>query len=650
MATGRQVVYNLQLNSNVLASLQAHESAARNLDSSMWQLQKTLAAFGVGLGAHYLKDFVQGAVEGAADYEVAMLRIKNASENATQGLKNQFFIRDEVSKFKIDLQDAADSYGSFLLKIKNAGLSSDVQRTLFDNLQTISKVSGLPQNELDATIRNISIMLGEGVLEARHLRGLSYVHPQIVPFLAKELGLKDDDLLHKDNEQEEATALQKLSRLISSGKLTKLGLPADIIVRAVQSYKEAVEGGLPEALKTITSETNDLHNAWLDFKNSVVMDLKPELIGFFHGLGDAVGWMKEHKAGLEAIGGVLFHVLKGYAEFKLLQLGINLTTSAYASIQGLFIRNTITQTSSTAALNTQMEILNANMRALILLQSEVAVGMGAITGAEQAALLSRVNQGATVAGTTARSSFGGNVAGTVIAVGIAYIAGEVLGSLVNAIHGRFGDEGYSFSIFDPITGNYKKAQRAGISQDVHENLQGYIDRNFNTRNKSFNKFYGGNIEAKLDPAGEDLFNYIKKIREEVDPKDNLGFDIMDVLVGHDKFGKVNPHQNKDLYDKLKGLGYNLPYLLDFDPSTSQASGAAGRKTPKIDLGKPEHIRGNSSNYITINIDDMIGMNNPKFTVSNMTDMKEIQNIVGVQLTRILTDVVNDSQLIGRQHH
>jgi hypothetical protein len=67
---------------------------------------------------------------------------------------------------------------------------------------------------------------------------------------------------------------------------------------------------------------------------------------------------------------------------------------------------------------------------------------------------------------------------------------------------------------------------------------------------------------------------------------------------------------------------------------------------KIDKIKNERIKGNSSHYITINIDEMNGMNNPTFTVASSYDMSKIEKQVGDALVKVLTGVVNDSQIIG----
>lgn len=642
MSTGRQVTYYLNLNSNVIQSLQAHEVAAKSLDNSMWQIQKTLSAFGVGLGAHYLKDFVEGMIEGAGEFETAMLRIKNASEGLNDGIKNQLFISKEVDDFKTDLQSTLDSYGSFLFKIKNANLGGDVSRHLFENLQIISKVGALPQQELDATVRNISIMLGEGILEARHLRGLSYVHPQVLPFLADEMGLKDT---------KDATKMQQISQMISSGKLTKAALPADLILAAIEKYAESVKGGLPEALKTITSETHALSNSWFKLKNEITIDLKPELIAFFHELEGGIHWLKEHKEGVEAWGKVLFEILKVWGEYKILQLAINLGSSAWAAGQRLIIGNTVTQTVATTSLNAEMAILNENMVYAIALQSQMAVGMGLITEAQQVAFMNNLNLGSgSVTGSSVGSSskgIGGVISGGLMNVFIAGMALQVIDALIPG--NKFTKEGVELKDWlgfgndgGIIAGGFKKTGRLTQEQSYNDALKYYIEEG-SKGDVKYDILTGKITQPKIDPKGHELMNAILTSQNFIN-KEGGNYNFLSALgLNKDKFGNLD-ESNLHIFDILKAHGITPAGYFDDKSSSTNSRG----KNNKINLGKPEHIRGNSSYYITINIDEMNGMNNPKFEVKNMTDMKDIEETVGITLTKMLTDVVNDSQLVG--HH
>lgn len=352
MASGRQVEYSLKLNSNVSQVLTQADKDANKFENSMWQVQKTLASFGLGLGAHFLIDAAKEWTQAAADYETAMLRIRNASKEGF-GLFNNDFVNNQVDKFKTKLQETSDAYGNFLFKIKNADLTNEVSNRLFENLSVVGKVGGIPQEQMDATVRNVGILLGEGVLEARHLRQLSYVHPQIVPFLADALGLKSgagselSKMLDKNIDDE--TAQQQLSQLISSGKLTKAALNSNVIIEAFEKYRLSIESKLPETLDLVQSRLNDLSNTWERFKISLTLGQKPELAEFFHSLENSIKWLSEHEESIIKIGKGILGIAEAYAIWRLSIASVNLVNGG---VSGFFI-NEQQRLNSALSINTK---------------------------------------------------------------------------------------------------------------------------------------------------------------------------------------------------------------------------------------------------------------------------------------------------------
>ena len=334
MASGRQVTYTLNLNSNVSQILQQNERDAMRLDGTMWQLQKSLASFGIGLGATFIADAAKEWVKGAADFEQAMLRIKNASQEGF-GLFNQDFLVKQVDRFKISLQDAADSYGKFLFFVKNTPYDNQQKNQLFQELNIVGKVGGISQENMDATMNNISKLLTEGVLEGRTLRNLSRVHPGIVPYLAEAMGLKSGEKDIFQNvmaETNDETYVQKLSQLISTGKLTKLHIDAKVLFDAFAEYSKGLEGKLPETLGTVNSELNQLGNTWLKFKNELVLGQKPELIEFFHSIESGIKWLSEHEESILRIGKGLVNIIELYAAWRIALMAIHIP----AGIVGFF--------------------------------------------------------------------------------------------------------------------------------------------------------------------------------------------------------------------------------------------------------------------------------------------------------------------------
>lgn len=451
MAT-QGIQYTVSLNDpSVIAAFGRMENSANSFERSISGIGSSLSKLGLSLGLREIYEFGKGMVHVAADYETSMLRIKNASSGASEGIKNQLFIKDEADKFKIDLQEAADAYGRFLLKTKNAGLSADASRRLEDNILTVSKVAALPNSEMQAAVNNVSILLGEGILEARHLRGLSAVHPQLVPFLAEEMGLKSGQrdafskILH--GEHDDATMMQKISLLMSGGKLTKMAIDARIVIEAFEKYRKSVESGLPETLTTIQSGLNEIGTAWTKFQSELVIKGRPELNHLFDGIKEGITWLREHEDGLIKYGEIIANLAKIWIEYKVAMGGIALLQGGWSAIFGSQTTGITAQTSATAALNGELVLMNTNLETLIGLQADLAVesaalgGIG-IAGAAGGAISAKALTGAFnlpinmngVAGAAAGASagLGATLIKGAVPVVVTYFAAEALLQFANA--------------------------------------------------------------------------------------------------------------------------------------------------------------------------------------------------------------------------
>lgn len=644
--SNRRVTYTLELNSSVVSALQMHEQAALRVDNAINQINNTLATIGVGIGVHKLIETAEDWIHGATEMENAMLRIKNVSDNVSQGIFNKIFIREEADKFKLDIQKATDTYGDFLTMVRGSGLAASEVRKLHDEVLTIGKITQISDGQMEASVRNLGKLLEEGTLEGRHLRPLTYQMSGLMPYISRELGLTN----------------QELEKALASGKLTKAAIDSKVLLDAIEKYADDLKIKLPESLDTIGSALNDSSNKWLDFKNNVVFDFKPELKSLLVVFKDGAVWLDEHRDQVEKIGVAVLAVTKGYIEFKLLMFAVN-------GLNGLITTSTTIQTSAlavqattTAGLNMQIMALNANLEIMIELQTAAAVASGSInmiTSQMQAGIIGNYlgKNAAGLANSTSLSSnvntlnntitgLGASIAtaisATLLTVGISWIALEASNSIVTAISGRRGDEGGEFDwkdFFKSKDGRWAASynpERANQSEFIHQTLQKELIKQ--------SAFKGG-----FSGDGTDIFDIIKKLQNEINSDPQLkdkNFDIIKTLIGYDSHGNPKSTKSADLWERLTNMfHYNLEYLKE--PDDDKKEGKNGKKTNygAGDLSSA-HVRGNSSHYITINISDIIGMNNPKFDVKNMTDMEKIKDIIGVEVTKMLTDVVNDSQIIS----
>lgn len=642
--SGQAVTYSLYLNSNVRQALVETEFAAAKLDKTMstaeqttGRLSRTLTSMRDALNAYYIysvgsRVFSLGEdmVKQVGDYESSMIKIKNASVNAYDGIKNQLFIKDAASRFKIDLTDAADNYGSFLLKIKAANLSSGTENNLYGNLLKISKVSGLGQGEVDATVRNISTMLGEGVLEARHMRGIYNVHPQLLPFIAQALGIKGgqkDEFSKLIHDEGDATMLQKLSRLVSSGKLTKLGMDSRVLVDAVQAYADSIDDSkLNESLQSLNSNTAELGNAWFLLKESIIMDLKPSLIDLFKQFESGTKWFIEHK---DTIG----LLLKLYLEFSIAMKANNIVKAFEIGL----LESSITKTGLEAA--AKMEDVAAT-QALVLSTKELAlareeafnlanagllgtaIGTGGIGGLEGGMMAGATGSAAIEGATVGLGlSLASILSGTIITVGVAWIADSILSSLMSPTQ-----SGHSITMMEKLglSGLFGSRDNWAHSDEARQMLGG-------------DEFGVNNALAKQ--LGYDRLSDVKF------GKDGSMLPFSQAYPESRNYHDVNPKYDlfNSFYKDENGIKAHELYSY---PRTIHNNSRHGKSAEE--LMKADRIKGNSINNININIGEMNGMKGSTFNTSNMGSMESIEKEVGVALTRILSQAVNDSQQVAQK--
>lgn len=317
---------------NVTSGLKAMDSSATSAERSVSALNDTLrtmaGAFGVGFGLHALVDFGKDAVQGAADYETAIKRIKFASADFADGAKNISFINSEVDKFKIPLQDATDAYGKFLAMVKGSGLAGDQIRTLHDQLLLISKVKGLGDGQLNASVMNLGKMLEAGTLDARHFRPLEQQLSGIGKYVADEMGI----------------TLNQLAILRNKGKLT--GVDPSVLLRAIARQAKELEQFLPESTNTIQSGINEVSNAWLRFKNDLVFDNRKELISLFDTLKEGITWLREHEKDIITFGKTVMTIGKYWLEYKIAMAAVNTVQATYSGFMNGFLGKTVAQTTA----------------------------------------------------------------------------------------------------------------------------------------------------------------------------------------------------------------------------------------------------------------------------------------------------------------
>ena len=204
---------------------------------------------------------------------------------------------------------------------------------------------------------------------------------------------------------------------------------------------------------------------------------------------------------------------------------------------------------------------------------------------------------------------------------------------------KSGFQDLLFLIPDLLTPGVETSfERISKMNDLTDSVQARFDRI--TAQQNFDMFNPSKGFAKgtLSTESTELYDILKSAQA------GSYLPLLEAVMGKNKGTKAGDIQGT-LSNYFRTPNIGNPY---FDPEffAGNEKNKNYEGSHKIDKIKNERIKGNSSHYITINIDEMNGMNNPTFTVASSYDMGKIEKQVGDALVKVLTGVVNDSQRIA----
>lgn len=494
--TVRYVVY-IDGTGAARSGLMSMESAAVATERSIASLNNTLrgmaGAMGIGLGLHSFVDFGKEAVEGAADYETAIKRIKFASDDLVEGAKNIAFIRSEVDKFGIPLQSATDAYGKFLAMLAGSEIPSEKVRKLHDELLLIGKIKGLDEGQLNAAVMNLGKMLESGSLDARHFRPLEQQLSGIGAFVAKELGI----------------SVHQLAILRNQGKMTQID--PKVLLTAIEKQAASLEGFLPESLTTIRTGLNQLTTDWVEFKNNLVYDNRAELEALFATLKSGIKYLNDHRDGIVSTGKAVLAIGEIWLKYKGAMLLVNAAQSIYNGFMAGYASTAATVITATEAKAVAMNHLALSMERVAYATELMAgasltgaVGLGAagipLASAGTMGLAGAGMAGAGVAG-AASGAAAGKSAGLMraaIPVAIMWMTAEVASQLLPKTPGGHQLNWKDFFGFSEF-GHSVEAMAKGIvayrpGMETHSELI-----------RLTSKMYGGVGKVKYDDKGYPVF-------------------------------------------------------------------------------------------------------------------------------------------------
>lgn len=589
MDQGVKYVVSLQ-DVNVVSGLRTMESSAVSTEKSIAELNATLrevgTALGIGYGLRELVNFGKDAVQGAADYETAVKRIKFASENLAEGQRNIAFIAAEADKFKIPLQSATDAYGKFLAMLSGSGIQSEQVRKLHDELLLIGKVKGLGDGQMDAAVMNLGKMLESGSLDARHFRPLEQQLSGIGAFVARELGI----------------SVHQLAILRNKGKMTQID--PKVLLAAIEKQAASLKQFLPESTSTIQSQINDLDNAWLKFKNDLVYDNIGELRSLFETLKDGIAWLEKHKNELKYVAEGLLTIGKIWLEYKIAIGATNLVMNTYKGYMAGYLAETSSVVSSTEARTLAM--------------NELALSMERVAMATEAMAMTTVPDYATLAAAGGAARKIGAVEG---AAGAGMISGSQAVTIVGLTVG-------AIELFRTVFADHRPGYQydPGISKEANAELKKTYDeiRKGQDAGEPWHAAYWRSGSAAKD---------IKQATDTLSGTALMAANASRYLSGASAEHVSGARMPNIDFAKM-GAGINAPTPT---PKPEKGGGGTSHITPPTD-----RVTGQRIVTYNITIKEINGIKENKVEAGGKMDTKSVAE----ELRDIINSVVNDSQIGG----
>lgn len=622
----RSVTYNLYLNENVKRHLLGIEAAALKTDSAMYQLQSTLRLFGVYAVGRTLFNFGKDLVDVTAKFETLDNVIKFSSANTREYITNTKFLDQIITDLKLPILSTTEAYSKLSAALIGTSLEGEGARKVFEGLSVAARVMHMDSFSTGRAFLAIEQMISKGKVMSEELRRqLGNAMPGALRHFANALGMSQGELMEK----------MKLGQVSSEEAIPKF---AEYLINTFSK-------GIPNAVKSLQAQQEQLTTEWLRAKQAIGEELRPEIVGLLGDLTDAVKWIKENRLELIQWGKTIVDITKVFLAYKAAIFSIQTVLSAYRfasnAILGTSTAQAVAIQKQTTAYGLQVAAINSMTAALERLNFvQNATNASFIAGAGGViAKNTRGNRYAMTAGQTgantaamaaggaavANSTFSGsNIMGFVNRVFIVGMAAELLQQF--GMFGKSGDR--SLSIYDML----------GLTQ---------YGRSDEVMARGARPTHLGGLDFLF--RDEALSNQRKRlINEKQNQKVNFGS-----FYGYDfdENGNLIPltAEKKRKVEQKSTTGIAGSATLDFSKKDVEDEFKYRDTIKKFteDLNSKGSIRGNSVTNINVEIGRIAGMENPQFSVKNIQDMNNIENMVGVALAKILTQTINDSQLIKK---
>lgn len=197
-------------------------------------------------------NLVNQSMEAAVERERAMSRLMIATKgNADEAAKEYDYLRKKADELGLAFGPLADSYSRFAIASRDAGMSAEATRYIFESFTEAATVMRLSGDETAGTFRALEQIFSKGYIQAEELRGqLGDRMTGAFNLFAKAIGVTTD----------------QLNKMLEKGGEVR----AEFVLLAAQQARGIYGPQAKAASNSLLGDLNRMQNAWGDLKREII--------------------------------------------------------------------------------------------------------------------------------------------------------------------------------------------------------------------------------------------------------------------------------------------------------------------------------------------------------------------------------------------
>ncbi|MFX1704599.1 tape measure protein [Chitinophaga sp. CC14] len=352
------VVYTLSLRDLISNQLKSIDGTAKNLEGTMSDLQSSIMKVGAGIGIAFglneIKNFAMDVIDTGSKLETLNNVINYTSLNAADAAENHAFLQRMIHDYKLPVMETTEGFSSMNAALMGSALQGEKARKIFEGVTTGVTAMHLSGAQANQVFMALNQMVSKGTVQSQELKlQLGNALPGAFQLAAKAMGM--------------TTA--QFTKQVEAGNV----LANDFLPKFAQALQDKFGGAIPTAVQSTVAKMTDMHNSFIELKQTIFNDMEPaikagidRLKGFVEGLKDVWGWLMEHKRLIRDVATALGIAGAAWLTYKGIMLGALIVTKAsvlwetiqYASIT-LLGDGMLTASAATKAWTGMQILLNA---------------------------------------------------------------------------------------------------------------------------------------------------------------------------------------------------------------------------------------------------------------------------------------------------